>query len=77
MDHLIGHPIDGSDNLEHLVVGDKAIAVYVVQLERPCCFRLSVVAKIEERDGGQTVSVVGIATIDSAAKLQGGDGILW
>ena len=35
MDHLIGHLIDGPDDLEHLVSGDLPVAVNVVELEGP------------------------------------------
>ena len=35
-DHLTGHLVDGSDDLEHLVVGDEAVLVYVIELECPC-----------------------------------------
>ena len=35
LDHLIGHLVDGADDLEHLVVGDGPIAVDVVELEGP------------------------------------------
>jgi len=36
LDHLTGHLVDGSDDLEHLVVGDEAVLVYVIELESPC-----------------------------------------
>lgn len=35
-DHLAGHLIYGRDDLEHLVVGDEAVLVYVIELECPC-----------------------------------------
>lgn len=35
IDHLIGHLVDRSDNLEHFVVGDKPVAVNVIELESP------------------------------------------
>ena len=35
LDHLTGHLVDGSDDLEHLVVGDEAVLVYVIELECP------------------------------------------
>ena len=34
-DHLASHFVYCLDNLQHLVIGDSAIAVNVVQLERP------------------------------------------
>jgi hypothetical protein len=36
LDHLPSHLIDGSYNLEHLLIGDKAVTVDVVELESPC-----------------------------------------
>jgi hypothetical protein len=35
LDHLMGHLVDGPDDLEHLVVSDGPIAVDIVQLEGP------------------------------------------
>ena len=35
LDHLASHPVDGLDDLEHLVVGDGAVLVDVVELEGP------------------------------------------
>ena len=36
IDHLTSHLVDGSDDLKHLVVGDEAVLVYVIELECPC-----------------------------------------
>jgi hypothetical protein len=36
LDHLPGHLVDGPNDLEHLVVGDEAVTVDVVELEGPC-----------------------------------------
>jgi len=35
LDHLSCHPVDGLDNLKHLIVGDGAIFINIVQLESP------------------------------------------
>lgn len=35
LDHLIGHLVDGADDLEHLLIGDRPVAIDVVQLEGP------------------------------------------
>jgi len=35
LDHLISHLVDGADDLEHLGVGDRPVAVDVIQLEGP------------------------------------------
>jgi len=35
LDHLTSHLVDGGDDLEHLVVGDEAVLVNVIQLECP------------------------------------------
>lgn len=34
-DDLAGHLVDGLDDLEHLIIGDEAIAVDIIQLECP------------------------------------------
>ena len=35
LDHLSCHPVNRLDNLKHLIVGDGAIFINVVQLESP------------------------------------------